>query len=114
MMRYECHSHDDDLDRKIEKCLVKKLYEWFDYPYSSAKPKLRTDSLEEAERWLSARYEKLYKYFREYTEYSPYEIEYCERNALAGAMSARIFDTYEMRVLDLRWSGESIEGTEYN
>lgn len=114
MMRYECYSDSDDLDSKIDDCLIRKAYDWFNWPWSWARPKLRTNSLTEAERWLSARYEKLYKYFREYTEYSPYEIEYCERNASAGAMSARIFDTYEMRVLDLRWSRESIEGTEYN
>jgi folate-dependent tRNA-U54 methylase TrmFO/GidA len=104
MMRYECYSDSDDLDRKIEKCLVKKLYGWSDYPYGSAKPKLRTDSLEEAVQWLNSRYDKLYHYFREYTEYASHEIEYCERNAWSGAMSARIFDTYESKVLDLRWT----------
>ena len=103
-MRYECYADGDDLARKIEKCLVLKLYGWFDYPYSSGEPRLRTDSLEEAVRWLNARYDKLYLHFREYTEYASHEIEYCERNAWSGAASARIFDTHEMKVLDLRWT----------
>jgi hypothetical protein len=44
-MRYECYSHDDDLDRKIEKCLVKKLDGWIDYPYSSANVMMDTESI---------------------------------------------------------------------
>ena len=78
---------------------------YYDYGrYGKGDPKLRTDFLEDAVRWLDERYDHLYRRFREYTEYSPYEVEYCERNAWSGAAAARIFDTYKSKVLDLRWT----------
>lgn len=79
-------------------------YECYYGRYGDDEPRLRTDSLEEAAKWIDTRYDKLYAHFREYTEYASHEIEYCERNAWSGAMSARVFDTHEMKVLDLRWT----------
>ena len=64
---------------------------------------LWTDSLDEATRWLDERYEEFYLYyFRMFTKPDPYEITACEWNAAYGASCARIFDSQESKVLDLR------------
>jgi hypothetical protein len=101
-LRYECYVDADALERKVKHCIIEKIYDWDHGPWFLESPSLCTDSIDEAQAWLDRRYKEAYDWFRDDTEYAPYEIEYCERKAFHAKISARVFDRETNTVLEMR------------